>query len=288
VLALPADTKLMILAPLVVGNRKGEQLDLFRTARPGFRARAGRRHGVRIDAVPKLAKNKKHTVEVVVDRLKVRDAKQRLAESFETALRHAEGRAIAVEMDATSSTCSRPSSPARSAATRCRTGAAPVLVQQPDGRLPEVRRPRRSPVLRPGARGRLPASVAGRRRDQGLGQAQPVLFPDVAEPADALRLFGRHAVEQLSDEASGRSFSRLRQGSDQLPLRQRERHALFDRSHSSKASSPIWNGATGSSDSTAVREELSKYISNNRALPGLRRHPAARRSAPRAVGGVPI
>ena len=53
-----------------------------------------------IDAVPKLDKNKKHTIEVVVDRLKVRaDAKQRLAESFETALRHADGRALAVEMD---------------------------------------------------------------------------------------------------------------------------------------------------------------------------------------------
>ena len=53
-----------------------------------------------IDKLPKLDKNKKHTIEVVVDRLKVRpDIKQRLAESFETALRHAEGRAIAVEMD---------------------------------------------------------------------------------------------------------------------------------------------------------------------------------------------
>ncbi|HEY6020372.1 MAG TPA: excinuclease ABC subunit UvrA, partial [Candidatus Paceibacterota bacterium] len=49
---------------------------------------------------PTLAKNKKHTIEVVVDRLKVSaDSKQRLAESFETALRHADGRALAVEMD---------------------------------------------------------------------------------------------------------------------------------------------------------------------------------------------
>jgi excinuclease ABC subunit A len=50
--------------------------------------------------LPKLEKNKKHTVEIVVDRLKVSpDIKQRLAESFETALRHADGRALAVEMD---------------------------------------------------------------------------------------------------------------------------------------------------------------------------------------------
>ncbi len=94
------DTRLMILSPAVV-NRKGEQLDLFAELRAkGFvRVRVdGKVH--EIDAVPKLAKNSKHTVEVVVDRLKVRaEFKQRLAESYETALRHGDGRAIAVEMD---------------------------------------------------------------------------------------------------------------------------------------------------------------------------------------------
>ena len=100
VLALPEDTRIMILAPVVAG-RKGEQVDLFAELRAqGFvRLRVdGKVHD--IDTPPKLSKNIKHTVEVVVDRLKVRaDAKQRIAESFETALRHAEGRAIAVETD---------------------------------------------------------------------------------------------------------------------------------------------------------------------------------------------
>ena len=100
VLQLPQDTRLMILAPLIVG-RKGEQADLFEELRAqGFvRLRVdGKVH--EIDELPRLKKNVKHTVEVVVDRLKVRiDAKQRLAESFETALRHADGRALAVEMD---------------------------------------------------------------------------------------------------------------------------------------------------------------------------------------------
>ncbi|MEO1766361.1 excinuclease ABC subunit UvrA [Thiobacter aerophilum] len=100
VLALPEDTKLMILAPVVTG-RKGEHVELFDELRAqGFvRLRIdGKTH--EIDALPKLDKNKKHTIEVVVDRLKVRpEVKQRLAESFETALRHADGRAIAVEMD---------------------------------------------------------------------------------------------------------------------------------------------------------------------------------------------
>ena len=101
VLALPTDTRLMILAP-VVANRKGEQLELFAELRAQGFARL-RIDGkiYEIDALPKLAKTQKHTVDVVVDRIKVRDdMRQRLAESFETALRHADGRAIAYEMDA--------------------------------------------------------------------------------------------------------------------------------------------------------------------------------------------
>ncbi|MGB0126156.1 MAG: excinuclease ABC subunit UvrA [Rhodocyclaceae bacterium] len=100
VLALPEETKVMVLAPVVAG-RKGEQAELFAELRAqGFvRLRVdGEVHD--IDALPKLAKNTKHSVDVVVDRLKVRaDVRQRLAESFETALTHAEGRAIALEMD---------------------------------------------------------------------------------------------------------------------------------------------------------------------------------------------
>ena len=100
VLQLPADTKLMILAPSVVA-RKGEQQDLFDELRAQGFIRI-RLDGViyEIDQLPKLVKNKKHTIEVVIDRLKINvEAKQRLAESFEMALRHGDGRAIAVEMD---------------------------------------------------------------------------------------------------------------------------------------------------------------------------------------------
>jgi excinuclease ABC subunit A len=100
VLALPEDTRLLILAPLVVG-RKGEQVDLFDELRAqGFVRLRVDGKVIDLDAAPKLEKNRKHTIEVVVDRLKAKpDAKQRLAESFETALRHSDGRAIAVEMD---------------------------------------------------------------------------------------------------------------------------------------------------------------------------------------------
>jgi len=100
-LALPEDTRLMVLAPVVMA-RKGEQADLLEELRAqGFsRVRIdGKVH--ELDAAPRLKKNLKHTVEVVVDRLRARaDAKQRLAESLETALRHADGRAIVIEGDA--------------------------------------------------------------------------------------------------------------------------------------------------------------------------------------------
>jgi excinuclease ABC subunit A len=99
-LALPEDTRLMVLAP-VVAARKGEQADLLEELRAqGFsRVRIdGTVH--ELDAAPRLAKSRKHTVDVVIDRLRARaDGKQRLAESLETALRHADGRAAVVETD---------------------------------------------------------------------------------------------------------------------------------------------------------------------------------------------
>ncbi|MEW6561915.1 MAG: excinuclease ABC subunit UvrA [Pseudomonadota bacterium] len=100
VLQLPEGTRVMILSPLVV-ERKGEQLDLFDELRAqGFVRLRVNGTVYEMDNLPKLNKNQKHTVEIVVDRLKVNaESKQRLAESFETALRHAEGRALAVEMD---------------------------------------------------------------------------------------------------------------------------------------------------------------------------------------------
>jgi excinuclease ABC subunit A len=109
-LALPEETRLMILAP-VVADRKGEHAELFeemqaagfirfRVRSGGGTANEGTARIYEIESLPKLKKNDKHSVDVVIDRLKVRpDMKQRLAESFETALRLADGRAIALEMD---------------------------------------------------------------------------------------------------------------------------------------------------------------------------------------------
>jgi len=100
ILKLPEDTKLMILAP-VVSNRKGEQLDLFDDLKAqGFvRLRVDGKI-YEIDDLPPLAKTTKHNVDVVIDRLKMRDdMKQRIAESVETALRLADGKVVVQEMD---------------------------------------------------------------------------------------------------------------------------------------------------------------------------------------------
>ena len=92
VLELPEGSRIMLLAP-VVTERKGEHLHVFHelVANGFIRARID---GLvtDLDHPPKLDKNKKHTIEAVVDRLRVRaDMQQRLAESFETALNLAEG-----------------------------------------------------------------------------------------------------------------------------------------------------------------------------------------------------
>ena len=108
VLALPADTRLMILAP-VARDRKGEFHDVFTDmqARGYVRFRVNGQ-AYEFDQLPKLKKTEKHDIDVVIDRLRVRpdtepeakgQLRQRLAESFEAALRLADGRAIALETD---------------------------------------------------------------------------------------------------------------------------------------------------------------------------------------------
>ena len=102
VLSMPEGTKLMLLAP-VVQERKGEHLQLIESLRSqGFlRARIDGEL-VELDTPPKLSLRRKHTIEVVVDRFKVRaDVQQRLAESFETALKLADGLVRVALMDDT-------------------------------------------------------------------------------------------------------------------------------------------------------------------------------------------
>ena len=100
VLALPEGSKLMLLAP-VVRERKGEHLHVFEELRASGFVRA-RINGIvtDLDDAPALEKNRKHRIEVVVDRFKVRDDLGiRLAESFETALALTDGLATISYMD---------------------------------------------------------------------------------------------------------------------------------------------------------------------------------------------
>jgi len=100
VLALPAGSRIMLLAP-IVRERKGEHVHVFNELKTSGFIRA-RVNGIvtELEYPPALDKNKKHTIEAVIDRFKVRpDMEQRLAESFETALQIASGIAIASFMD---------------------------------------------------------------------------------------------------------------------------------------------------------------------------------------------
>src|SRR5690348_4340096 len=104
-LALDPDKRWMLLAP-VVRERKGEHVQVFEQLRAQGFVRARVDGAVYdLDAVPPLTLRQKHTIEVVIDRFRPRDdIKQRLAESFETALRLGDGLVIVVNMDAPEAT----------------------------------------------------------------------------------------------------------------------------------------------------------------------------------------
>ena len=190
VLALPEGTKVMILSPLVV-ERKGEQLDLFDELRAQGFTRLRINGAVHeIDQLPALQKTKKHTIDIVVDRLKVSaESKQRLAESFETALRHADGRALAVEMDSGVEHLFS----AKFACSICNY-SLPELeprlfsFNSPMGACPKCDGLGNISFLRSQACGVFPQYVAECGGHQGLGQTQPVLSPIAIQLVQALCL----------------------------------------------------------------------------------------------------
>ena len=102
IMTLPEDSKVMILAP-IVRNRKGEYRQLLgEMSRQGYiRARIDGEN-CELSAPPELELHKKHTIEIIIDRLKVRssdEVRQRIADALELALKMAEGHARAVSMD---------------------------------------------------------------------------------------------------------------------------------------------------------------------------------------------
>ena len=100
VMALPADSRIMVLAPMI-RERKGEHLHVFSELRTSGFIRA-RVDGLvcEIEYPPELEKNKKHSIDVVIDRIKIKPGlEQRLAESFETAIQLADGLAVVSFME---------------------------------------------------------------------------------------------------------------------------------------------------------------------------------------------
>ncbi|MDR2451237.1 MAG: excinuclease ABC subunit UvrA [Candidatus Accumulibacter sp.] len=261
-LSLPADTRLMILAP-VVADRKGEQQDLFAKLRAQGFARLridGAIH--EIDAPPRLAKTKKHSIDVVVDRLRVRDdIRQRLAESFETALSHADGRAIALEIDSGTEHLFS----ARFACPLCSYSLRELeprlfSFNNPMGACPrcdglgviQFFDPKRI-VTRPEL-----SLAAGAVR--GWDRRNPFYFQLVSSLADHYGFdvdtpFDRlpEKIRQVVLHGSGREVIRFRYLN--------EKGTRFDRSHAFEGIVTNFERRYRETDSQAVREELAKLIS---------------------------
>ncbi|OWT75017.1 MULTISPECIES: excinuclease ABC subunit UvrA [unclassified Achromobacter] len=94
------ETRLAIMAPVVRGRKGGFEDECASLQSQGYVRLRVDGQMVEIDSMPALKKTEKHDIDVVIDRLRVRpESKQRLAESFETALTLADGRALALDMD---------------------------------------------------------------------------------------------------------------------------------------------------------------------------------------------
>jgi len=282
VLALPADTRVMILAPVLSG-RKGEQQELLSSlAAQGFvRARID---GVIVDLddPPPLNKNRRHEIEIVIDRLRVRpELRARLAESFETALAYSDGRAIAVEMDRIDGGGEYPFS-ARFACPVC------------DFALPALE-PRLFSFNNPA--GACP-------RCDGLGQIaffdpqRVVAYPDLSLAAGAIRGWDRRnqfyfqMIESLAahygfdpeapfNELPQKAQEVVLHGSDDERIAFRylsDRGQTVTKSHPFEGIIPNMERRFRDTDSTLVREELLKYRANQCCpdCDGARLTPAAR------------
>ena len=260
--------RLMILAPVVV-NRKGEHLELFVELRAKGFARVRVDGKVyEIDAVPKLAKTTKHTIEVVVDRLKVREEfKQRLAESLRD-------RAAPRRRPRDRGRDGRPEWRAREHLFSAKF-ACPVCnysLQELEPRLFSFNSPLGAcprcdglgaiSFFDPKRVVALSAALARLRRDPRLGPAQPVLLP---APARASR-----STSASTSTARSRSCpSACRTSSCTARATRRSRSptcptaaSRIVREHAFEGILPNLERRYRETDSVMVREELAKYLNN--------------------------
>ncbi len=269
VLAMEADPVLaeqrwMLLSP-VVRERKGEHAQVFDQLRAQGYVRV-RVNGVlhEIDAVPALALRQKHTIDAVIDRFKPRDEiKQRLAESFETALKLGDGMAIVQSMD----------QPERAPLLFSSKYSCPVC----DYSLPELE-PRlfsfNSPV------GACPA-CDGLGVSQFFDPSRVVVHPELSLAAGAVRGWDRRNIyyfQLIQSLAKHYGFSLDMPWQDMLEADRK--HVLYgssgelitfnyvteaggrsQRKHKFEGILPNLERRYRETESSAVREELAKYVS---------------------------
>ena len=264
VLAMPEGNKLMLLAP-VVRDRKGEHLHIFEQMRAAGFIRV-RVDGILVDLddVPELDKKRKHRVDVVVDRFKVRDdLGLRLAESFETALELTDGLACVASMDGNGE---EQLFSARYACPQC--GHA---IDELEPRLFSFNNPA----------GACP-SCDGLGVTQYFDAKRVVLHPDASLAGGAIRGWDRrnvyyfHLLTSLADHYGfdiDQPFETLDkthrdvilQGSQGQEIEfsyVNDRGSVFKRRHAFEGVLPNMERRYKDTDSQSVREELSKYVSS--------------------------
>jgi excinuclease ABC subunit A len=263
ILKLPEETKVMILAP-VVSNRKGEQLDLFDDLKAqGFvRLRVDGKI-YEVDELPKLTKTTKHNVDVVVDRLKIRDdMKQRIAESFETALRLADGKAIALEMD----TNEEHLFSAKFSCPVCDYSLAELeprlfSFNNPMGACPTCDGLGNVSFFDPKRVVAFPSLSLASGAIKGWDKRNQFYFQMLSSLATHYGFDLETAFEDLSPEAQNILLNGS--GKEQIAFRYiNERGTFFTKTHSFEGILNNLQRRYRESDSSAVRDELSKYINS--------------------------
>ena len=265
VLALEAESAWMLLAPIVRG-RKGEHADIFEMLRSqGFvRARVDGKL-VELDEIPLLNRKLKHDIDVVVDRFKVRpDLKQRLAESFETALRLAEGIAYVVPYQA-------PETAHTVFSAKMSCPECGYSVQELEPRIFSFNSPTGACT-----------SCDGLGTRQVFDAERVVLHPDLSLANGAIRGWDKRSLyywpllkslaahfEFDLETPFGKLSKRVRElilygsGDEKIVFQvPNERGTTTQRTHRFEGILPNMERRYRETDSDAVREELAKYLSN--------------------------
>ncbi|MBM13808.1 MAG: excinuclease ABC subunit A [Halieaceae bacterium] len=263
VLSMPEGSKLMLLAP-IVRDRKGEHLHIFEQMRAAGFIRV-RVDGIVVDLddVPALDKKKKHRIDVVIDRFKVRDdLKLRLAESFETALELTDGVAAIAPMEGNGE---ETLFSARYACPIC-------------GHSIDELEPRLFSFNNPAG---ACSSCDGLGVTQFFDESRVVLHPEASLAEGAIRGWDRrnvyyfHLLRSLSkhygfdmdkpfDNLSQKHRDIILYGSDDDEIEfsyVNDRGTVFKRRHVFEGVIPNMDRRYRETESSSVRDELAKYVS---------------------------